>query len=219
MSGGVKFLFDTDFQDVDPSAAFAQEAAEKAPVFSQEQLEAAREEGRGEGRQDGRREALQELEAAAQAALQRVAAALEQMRLAQVQRWSEAVAVAVLVARKIAAAAIEAAPLAEVEATIETCLDEFREEPRVVIRVHEPLVETLAARLDAIIERHGLTADIVVLGDDGLAKGDCRIEWADGGAERIGAQLEAAVEEAVQRHLTAPTDHFPDPSDPDRDGE
>ena len=219
MSSRVKFLFDTDFQEVDPSAVLAREAAEKAPVYSQEQLEAAREEGWGEGRQDGRREAMQELEAAAQAALQRVAAALEQMRLAQEQRWSEAAAVAVLVARKIAAAAIEAAPLAEIEATIETCLGEFREEPRVVIRVAEPLVETLAARLEAITERHGLTTEIVVLGDDGFAEGDCRIEWADGGAERIGAHLEAAVEEAVQRHLTAPTDQLPDPSDPDKDGE
>ena len=48
------------------------------------------------------------------------------MGVAQEQRWSEAAAVAVLVARKIAAAAIEAAPLAEIEATIETCLGVVR---------------------------------------------------------------------------------------------
>jgi flagellar assembly protein FliH len=42
-----------------------------------------------------------------------------------------------------------------------------------------------------------------VLAEPGMALGDCRIEWADGGLSRDCAATEAAINEAVRRYVTA----------------
>jgi len=41
----------------------------------------------------------------------------------------------------------------------------------------------------------------VVIAEPGMALGDCRIEWADGGLARDRAATEVAVAEAVGRYV------------------
>ena len=45
---------------------------------------------------------------------------------------------------------------------------------------------------------HGFDGRLVVLAEPGIALGDCRIEWADGGLARDRAATEAAIGEAVE---------------------
>ena len=47
---------------------------------------------------------------------------------------------------------------------------------------------------------------MVLLSDDGLGISDCRIEWADGGAERNVERIWKDVEELVSRALHEPHD-------------
>ena len=42
-----------------------------------------------------------------------------------------------------------------------------------------------------------------MLAEPGMALGDCRIEWADGGLARDRAATEAAIDEAVGRYVAA----------------
>ena len=42
-----------------------------------------------------------------------------------------------------------------------------------------------------------------MLAEPGMALGDCRIEWADGGMSRDRAATEAAIGEAVSRYVAA----------------
>ena len=51
--------------------------------------------------------------------------------------------------------------------------------------------------------RSGFEGRLVVLGEPGIALGDCRIEWADGGVNRDTAAAEAAIGEAVARYVSA----------------
>ncbi len=114
-----------------------------------------------------------------------------------------AVEIACLIAGKLAAALVGEQPLAEIEALVGDCLQHLRDEPRVVVRVREASIDRLAARIDGIAERSGFPGKVVLLPDDGVAVGDCRVEWADGGAERTQDALLAEVEAAVARYMQA----------------
>ena len=48
----------------------------------------------------------------------------------------------------------------------------------------------------------GFDGKIVILAEDGMVDGDCRLEWADGGVERSAAKLSAQIETAVHRALS-----------------
>ena len=52
-----------------------------------------------------------------------------------------------------------------------------------------------------IARAHGFEGRLVVLGEPGIAVGDCRIEWADGGVNRDNAATDAAIGEAVARYV------------------
>ena len=52
----------------------------------------------------------------------------------------------------------------------------------------------------------GFRGKVVLLADDGLGASDCRLEWADGGAERKLERIWNEVEELVRRALHEPHD-------------
>ena len=55
--------------------------------------------------------------------------------------------------------------------------------------------------LSEIAERSGFAGRLVVLAAPDMVVGDCRIEWADGGATRDQAALQVAIGDAVERYL------------------
>ena len=70
-----------------------------------------------------------------------------------------------------------------------------------VVRIAEPTYEAAHKRLEEIARLHGFEGRLVVLAEPGMALGDCRIEWADGGLARDRAATEAAIGEAVSRYV------------------
>jgi flagellar assembly protein FliH len=117
----------------------------------------------------------------------------------------EAIEIATVMARKLVPALIAREPTAEIEALAATCLAELRSAPHVVVRLHDSLIDKVRPQLDAIARAKGFEGRLVVLGDDQMARGDCRIEWADGGVVRNLAATESAVEELVARYIAART--------------
>jgi flagellar assembly protein FliH len=116
---------------------------------------------------------------------------------------AEAVEVAFAVARKLAPELIAAEPLSEVAALAATCFRQLIAAPHVVVRIAEGTYESAHQRLEEIARMHGFEGRLVVLAEPGMALGDCRIEWADGGLSRDRAASEAAIGEAVARYVAA----------------
>ncbi len=92
-------------------------------------------------------------------------------------------------------------PLREIEALVLRCMDDMRDEPRLVVRVAEGVAKLLDERIDSLVAQSGFGGKVMLVPDDTLPATDCRVDWADGSAERNQAALEREVDQAVQRYI------------------
>lgn len=208
-----KFTFDTSF---DPDAPDDGRTAETEPAepepapeptYGQADLEAAvaaaRDEGRAEGETRARAAAEQAIETALSQALADIADGLKilvaERRAADTALQREAVRVARAAAGRVLPELARRHGLDELAAVVRDCLADLSEEPRVVVRVADALLDPLRARLDREPSVQGFAGHLVLLADERLGPGDLRVEWADGGAERDGAALLRAVDAALAR--------------------
>lgn len=200
MSDSVKFMFDTPFEGAG-SEAYEAAARARAPRYSEEDVEQFREVALAEGMSAGLEQARLGSEATIATSLGHIQQGLKVLEVNDHARRKEAATLALAIGRKLAATLIERQPLAEIEGLVRDCLSEVADEPRVVIRINEALLEELKRRLDPIVAESGFAGDVVVLGDDRLNGSDCRVEWADGGAERRLATIERDVAAVIDRYL------------------
>lgn len=153
----------------------------------------------------GKAEALQSLEAQTLAqvdVMKQQLALLAQEREVLTQTVSEAaVELAELAALKIADVLIERGPGRLVAETVLNALPLVIGEARIVVRLAEPLVEHIKSRMDEMALEAGFTGKVVLLGDERIAPGDCRIEWANGGIERRAQDVKADIQAAIQTCL------------------
>lgn len=195
-AGPAKFLFENDFaaSDGKPAMSLAEHAAK---------LKEAEAEALARGFEQGAAEA----ERRSAAALEAIAAALRGLDhglgAIEARLESEAVEVAVAVARKLAPELVAREPLAEIAALAVGCFRNLVKTPHVAVRVSDALHESVRNKLDEIARSCGLEARLVVMAEPDIAPGDCRIEWADGGIDRNAAAIAAAIEEAVNRYINA----------------
>ncbi|MBL6951208.1 MAG: hypothetical protein ISR50_01145 [Alphaproteobacteria bacterium] len=197
-----KFLFDNHF-DVDGSGKLKPDEKPEA-LYTEENLAAARGEAQQIGFAAGKEEAMGEIENLAANTLQNIAAAIgnigaqhEQAVLALKQ---EAAQMAMVIAGKLAPALLQKEPLYEIRSLIKECLELVPDEPRIVVRVDESLVDFLAEDIDQLAIRGGFQGSVVLLGEANITGADCRVEWADGGAERNVDALFQKIETAVSRY-------------------
>jgi flagellar assembly protein FliH len=199
-SAPVKFLFEDDF-----AAGHAGPGAKRMITTAAHEAALARAEE--EAYRNAFVAADAKVEGRAAAACERIAEAIAAMAqgLAAIEARLEAesVEVAVAVARKLAPELIAAEPFAEIGALAASCFRQLIAAPHVVVRVGEPIYESAHTRLQEIARLRGFEGRLVVLAEPGLALGDCRIEWADGGLSRDRAGTEAAICEAVERYVAA----------------
>ena len=216
MAAPARFLFDLDFTRPEPPPAPAepprpqidldQHLAEMVALEDRVRAEAyeeGRQDGFVAGRTDAEARAAERLadEAAALAdAARTLLGALDADRLAMERT---AVDLALEAARRLAATLIEREPLAEIRALIADCLGPLRKAPHLVVRLAATDAEGLRPHVDRIARETGFEGRIVILGEDEILRGDCRIEWADGGILRDGARLQAEIDGAVDRWFQA----------------
>jgi flagellar assembly protein FliH len=208
MKSSRKFLFDTCFDGQRPATAQPAPKAkqpEPEPTFSKADLEAARAEGFAAGHEQGRQEAQVAGEQAATQALSTIGSALQALLARQEETLSaherNALSAGATIVRKLfpRLAASEAMP--EIEQVIDDCLKRLRTEPRLVIRVADPLLDRLRERLDALVQHAGFEGKIVLLTDETLANDSVRVEWADGGAERDSDKIWREIDGVLERAL------------------
>jgi flagellar assembly protein FliH len=205
MAQAEKFLFETTFDAELRNAAPAKNAATAPTSFSEEELAKARCDAFAAGQAAGIEEARQATDHAAAQALATLAgqfeAAAAQLAETKEHRLRRAIEITVLMLRKLFPELSRRNALIETEALIKQCLAQLHDEPRVVIRVADALLDPLNNRVAALTEKTGFEGKVVLLADDTLSASDVRVEWADGGAERDTGCLWTEIEQMLDRAL------------------
>jgi flagellar assembly protein FliH len=200
-----KFMFDTEFLDEIVEEALEPEMPPE-PTYSQAELDAAREAGYAEGRARALKEAATADGRLAADALGAIGKQLSTLNDAQTKALEEAkrgaVAVAAAIAGKIAPELTQSGAVDSITALVAERLPELMDEPRVVVRLDAARLDLVKARLEETAKHVGFNGRFILLAEDGLKGPDCRIEWADGGTERITPRVAAEIENVVARYLS-----------------
>jgi flagellar assembly protein FliH len=208
MPAPARFLFDTDFaappprpEPVAPSVPTIELPVHEALLAEAER--AAYERGLAAGREAAEAKAAGRL---ADEAARLAAAAQSILGVLDVERArfeGEAIRLAEAIARKIAGRLFDLHPRDAVLAVVEDAIGPLRKAPHLVIRLASDDVEPIREALSRIAHERGFEGRLVVLGEPAIQRGDCRIEWADGGIVLDRAATEAAVTRALDAHLGA----------------
>jgi flagellar assembly protein FliH len=201
MASPAKFLFDTDFAAPDKSRERPTQA-EVAQKIATVEARAYR-----DGFDAGQREAKAESD-------RRSALALEEIKIAmagiaarfagvETRMETEAVEIAVAVARKLCSAMIAEEPLGEVTGLVAECFSHLVATPHLVVRVNESLYEVAREQIERLAKPSGFQGRLVILAEPDVATGDCKIEWADGGVVLERAAIEAKIDELVGRYMAS----------------
>jgi len=200
MASPAKFLFDTDFAA--PVRERAATPAEVAQKIAEAEARAYR-----NGYDAALREAKVESDRRAAQALQEIGVAIKGIaaRFSNIESRmeTEAVDVAVAVARKLANELIAREPLGEVTALVADCFAQLVSTPHIVVRINDTLYEAAHTRIEALAKQSGFAGRLIILAEPNIATGDCRIEWADGGVVLERAAIEAKINELVGRYIAS----------------
>lgn len=214
-----KFTFDLDFDEENArlmrerqvkrdEEKQRQEEQEREAVkqrFTPEQIEEIKNQAREEGKRLGLEEAKQSQEKAMLDTLSRVVekanvlSTQEKERELICQRTGIETAFSLL--KKISPSLTKGKELDDVNALIAQAFDENPNEQRLVIRVHDSILDTIVKNIDKMAAENGFAGKPIVLADQSLSPQDCRIEWADGGLERITGSLWDGLEKAINHIL------------------
>jgi len=201
MAAPAKFLFDTDFATPDKSRDRPTQA-EMAQKIAAAEAKAYR-----DGYDAGQREAKAESDRRSALALEEIKIAMQGIaaRFAGIERRmeTEAVDVAVAVARKLCTELIAAEPLGEVTGLVADCFSHLVATPHLVVRVNDQLYELARERIERLAKPSGFQGRLVILAEPNIPTGDCKIEWADGGVVLERAAIEAKIDELVGRYMAS----------------
>lgn len=202
MKATAKYLFDEDFS-----------SGEKMPTITLVEAERRRADAESQAYRNGfaAGQAQTQNDAAQRAAeaLALIADGMDRLNKAlagiEARLESEAVEVAVAVARKLAPELIAREPFAEISALATESFNHLVKAPHVVVHIGAEIYDMAKAKLDEIAQARGFEGRLAVLSDSGIAPSDCRIEWADGGIARDLAATLATIDDVVARYVAART--------------
>jgi len=116
---------------------------------------------------------------------------------------TEAVDVAVAVARKLCNELVAREPLGEIMALVSDCFSHLVATPHLVVRINDQFYEAARQQIERQAAQSGFEGRLVILAEPGIATGDCRIEWADGGVVLERTAIDAKINELVGRYLAS----------------
>jgi flagellar assembly protein FliH len=204
MAAPAKFLFDVDFAAPDKGREKPATPAEIAQRIADAEARAYR-----AGYDAAQHEARVESDRRAALALEEIGLTLTGIATRfsgiETRMETEAVDVAVAVARKLCTELIAREPLGEITALVADCFSHLVSTPHLVVRINDTLYEAAREKIERLAKQSGFEGRLVILAEPGIATGDCRIEWADGGVVLDRAAIEAKISELVGRYM-APRD-------------
>ncbi len=198
------FGFDT-ILDGERTSDRAQRRERQRPVHTDSDLVAAREQAFADGVAEGQRRVIASLEQDSVHVMQRIASGVEALRsvdaVARQASTSDVATVSMAIAKQLAGAALAGDSLSVIEPVITDCLDRLYGETVLVVRVHPDLVDPLQHRITKSEFASGFAAEVQISAGHDLARGDCRVEWRGGCAERVQRTTWADVETVVARYI------------------
>ncbi|MEZ5822712.1 MAG: FliH/SctL family protein [Bradyrhizobium sp.] len=201
MAAPAKFLFDVDFSAPDKKEKAAT-PAEIAEMVAEAEARAYR-----AGYDAAQREAKVESDRRTALALEEIAIAITAIAARvngiESRMETEAVDVAVAVARKLCAELIAREPLGEITALVSDCFSHLVATPHLVVRINDSLYDAARAQIERLAAHAGFEGRLVILAEPTIATGDCRIEWADGGVVLDRTAIEAKISELVGRYIAS----------------
>ncbi len=202
MTAPAKFLFDMDFSAPDKSRERPATPAEIA-----QRIAAAEARAYSDGYDAAQREARAESDRRTALALEEIGIAIRGIVASfsdvATRMETEAVDVAVAVARKLCSELVSAEPLGEITGLVRDCFSHLVSTPHLVVRINEQLYEIARERIERLAKQSGFEGRLVILAEPEIETGDCRIEWADGGVVLERAAIEAKINELVGRYLAS----------------
>lgn len=208
MAAVTKFSFDMAFDAVDQFSAQAEEETlPPEPTYSEAELATARDQGYAEGFQAASAEAQASIETAAADALEKITRQLAEMDSVLTDGLQHAMKSALGLSGAITRKMVDKSALDNAQASIERVITEILgqvlEEPRVVIRVNDQILDPLKENLSAVTQKCGFPGSIILLGEPGIEIPNCRVEWADGGADHVIANIWTEIDGIIERHTMA----------------
>jgi flagellar assembly protein FliH len=201
MGAGNKYTFDVEFRPEGDLVSNAARARQKK-AYTTEEIDLLSARAREQGMKAGQVRAAE-----AQAAeLSKLAALVREMlqnsHQATDEVRQEASMLALAAARRLATAAIDHLPAADVEMALRDALHQAIGEPRIVLSASQAVVDILKPQLEEIALQEGFEGRVAVVADPAMATADCRIDWRSGGAERSEGAIEAAIAELISRRFS-----------------
>ncbi len=194
-----------------PKKIVENKGAEKSS-FTKAEFEAAGQQAYERGFKEGQAAGIAqnkkdtaELEQELQAALgslsgQMVSVILHYQNFLQQQR-SETTRLALAVAQKTAAQALQNAPMPEIEHLVSELLDMIITQPQITVTVKSDIQPMAKKRIEEALASEGFKGTLTVRGEASLLPGDCRVEWENGQAERDSQALWGKIEEIVHQRF------------------
>jgi flagellar assembly protein FliH len=202
MAAPAKFLFDMDFGAPDKAREKPATAAEIAQKVASAEARAYR-----DGYDAAQREAKAESDRRTALALEEIGITIRgiatRFSSIETRMETEAVDVAVAVARKLCNELISGEPLAEIIALVSDCFSHLVSTPHLVVRINDQLYEAAREKIERQAAQSGFEGRLVILAEPEIATGDCRIEWADGGVVLERTAIEAKINELVGRYMAS----------------
>jgi flagellar assembly protein FliH len=202
MTAPAKFLFDMDFSAPDKTRERPATPSEIAQKIASAEARAYR-----DGYDTAQREAKAESDRRTALALEEIAIGIQGIATRfsgiETRMETEAVDVAVAVARKLCSGLISGEPLVEISRLVSDCFSHLVSTPHLVVRINDSLYEAAHERIERLAKQSGFAGRLVILAEPEIANGDCRIEWADGGVVLERAAIEAKINELVGRYMAS----------------
>ncbi|MEQ1889146.1 MAG: FliH/SctL family protein [Alphaproteobacteria bacterium] len=109
----------------------------------------------------------------------------------------QAAELALIIAKKLAPALIASNPTAEIEVLLASCAANLNAQPRIVIRVHESLLEALKEKIELMAKKAGYPGRVVLIGETEVDGAACQIEWVDGGVTHRSSEQLALIDKKI----------------------
>lgn len=178
---------------------------EPEKLYTEEDLEAAREEGQIAGHTAALEDAETAREHYVADALNMISNSLDGLEEKQAEANRETGEVAMrmvyAVVEKVLPEHAKGYVVDSMEALVREVLPLVYDEPTLVVRVHNMVAEDVQTKLDEICERSNFNGTARVVPDYELQPGDCRVEWEGGGADRVEGRLWSEIREIISDNV------------------
>jgi flagellar assembly protein FliH len=198
-----KFLFDVNnFDDPDPVDP---DLPPPPPTFSEAELAGAKASEHERGRQAGHTAEKAARETIVAGLIKTIADHFTKLFDAEKQRADQFEGEVLLLTKtifdKLFPALNEAHGLNEVETMIATVLETQRNQREIIVEVHSEFAPDIQSLADHLMKSMHAAGTVTVRANDSLARGDCKMSWNDGGAERSATHLSSEIARGLDEIL------------------